>query len=496
MHNSTFQHPVAPGRTVEPGRVSRRRFMGQAACAGFSLSGVLSTLGTLRLFNATLGAQTLPGNDHKALICIFLFGGNDANNMILPTDTAEYSAYAAARGILGIPQNQILPLVGADATGRSYGLHPSLSRLVPHFGSGKLAILRNVGTLVAPVTKAEYVSGGAAIPPYLFSHNDQQAQWQTSVPDSPKKIGWGGRLADLLQTLNASSEISMNISLAGNNYFQIGNEVFQYHVGTSGSIGINEYTSTGTPRMQMFQGLDENLGASYGHLFEAEYADVVNRAIANDTLLKNTLKDVPFYDRAPGTGASSQDQNLFPNARGTDGALSSLGRQLHMILRLIASRNVLSMRRQIFFCSMGGFDTHDDQINDHAYLLGQLGAAMGDFYNATATLGLSDSVTLFTASDFNRTYISNAKGSDHAWGGHQLVLGGAVNGGYYGGMPVLQARGPDDTGSRGSWIPTTSVDEYSATLARWFGVDDANLEMVLPNLGRFAQRDMGFMAGG
>ncbi len=476
---------------------TRRQFLGQAACSGLGLAGLLSTMGTLRLFSSTLSAQTVPaGDDHKALICLFLFGGNDGNNTLVPYDTAGYGAYAAARGILALPRTDLVRLaLPAGGDGREWALHPALAPLTPAFTSGKLAVLGNVGTLVAPITQAEYKSGGAAIPPYLFSHNDQQVQWQTSVPDSVRRVGWGGRLADHLQALNAGSQISMNVSLAGNNFFQVGDEVFQYHVSPEGSIGLSNRDATWAPNPQFKQSTDDVLARSYGHLFEQEYANIMRRAVQNDTLLKSTLATIPRYDRAPGApGYVAGDMDLFPRCRTTTGALTRVAAQLHMILRLTVARGALGLRRQIFFASLGGWDTHDDQLADHSALLAQLGNALADFYAATVTLGIQNQVTTFTASDFNRTYSTNGKGSDHAWGSHHLVLGGAVNGGrIIGRMPVLRSGGPDDTGDRGAWIPGISTDEYSATLARWFGVSDANLPEVLPNIGRFASRDLGFM---
>ncbi|MBC8009760.1 MAG: DUF1501 domain-containing protein [Burkholderiales bacterium] len=476
--------------------LSRREFLGQGACAGLGLAGLLSTIGTLRLFNSTVSAQTVPGDDHKALVCLFLFGGNDGNNTLIPYDAAGYATYAASRGILALPRTNLVRLtLAGGGDGREWALHPSLSPLGPIFDAGKMSVLTNVGTLVAPITQAEYKSGGAAIPPYLFSHNDQQVQWQTSVPDSTKRVGWGGRLADHLQALNAGSQISMNVSLAGNNYFQVGEEVFQYHVTPEGSVGLENRDASWAPFPQANQALDDTLGRSYGHLFEQEYAKVMKRAVRNDALLKTTLAAIPRYDRGPGSpGYQSGDLNLFPRSRTATGALTRVASQLHMILRLIVSNNALALRRQVFFSSLGGWDTHDDQLNDHGALLAQLGNALADFYQATVTLGVSEEVTLFTASDFNRTFSTNGKGSDHAWGSHHLVLGGGVNGGrLVGRMPVLQSGGPDDTGDRGAWIPGISTDEYAATLARWFGVSDANLPLVLPNIGRFARRDLGFM---
>ena len=380
--------------------MSRRKFIGQSACAGLGMSGLLSAMGTLRLFNANLSAQTLPADDYKALICLFMFGGNDANNLIVPTDTAGYNAYSAARGILALPRTGLLSIDPRNGDG-AFGLHPSMSALKTIYDGGKMAFVANVGTLVGPLTKAGYESGGAAVPPYLFSHNDQQVQWQTSVPDSPRKVGWGGRLADLKKSLNGNSQISMNISLAGNNFFQVGNEVFQYYMENDGSVGLHDYHATWAPRPQQAKALRDTLAMSYGHMFEAEYANVMGRAIANDTLMKNTLAAIPSYDEK------------FARSRNPQGVISGIGGQLKMILRLIAARQQLGMHRQIFFCSLGGFDTHDDQLNDQAVLLRLLSNATADFYDATKSLGFSDSVTLFTASDFNRTFSSNGKGSDN-----------------------------------------------------------------------------------
>jgi len=468
----------------KPSSIARRTFLRQAACASIGFSGLYSAMSNLRLMGATLSAQGLPaGDDYKSLVCLFFYGGNDGNNTVVPYDTEHYNAYASARGILGLPRHSLLPLtpLSSGGDGREFAFHPSLTRMQSMFDAGKAAVLTNVGTLVAPITKADYQSGGAAIPPYLFSHNDQQVQWQTSVPDSPKKIGWGGRMADVMAAYNASSNIAMNISIAGNNFFQVGNEAFQYHVTPSGSLGLSQYDATWSPVREQYQALNGVLGLDHDHLFEAEYARIMQRGIANDGLLKSTLASVPEYTE------------YFPSHDPEEGVTRLQG-QLRMILRLIAAREQLGMRRQIFFCSMGGFDTHDAQLTDHASLLSEFSEAVGDFHTATEDLGCANDVTLFTSSDFNRTYSSNGKGSDHAWGSHQFVVGGAVQGGQlYGQMPVTILGGPDDTNSRGAWIPTTSVDEYSATLARWFGVTESEMSRVLPNIGRFANPDLGFL---
>jgi uncharacterized protein (DUF1501 family) len=449
------------------------------------MTGVLSTLGTLRLFNATLSAQGIPQeDDNKSLICLFLFGGNDANNLLIPRDAASYARYSSDRGILALPEENLLPISSLGGDGRQFGLHPSMAPLHGLYQSGKMAMVCNVGTLVAPITKAEYLSGGAAIPPHLFSHNDQQVQWQTSVPDSSKNIGWGGRIADLLNSHNIGANLSMNISIAGSNFFQVGEQVQQYQVTPNGSIGLDGAGYEWAPMPQLFNANSQMLGRSYGHVFEQEYANVMKRGIANDALLKAAITANPL------TGTTGS----FPNSRNAEGELNPVAAQLRMILKIIHARNSLGMKRQIFFAALGGFDTHDAQLTDHAALISHLSKGIADFYQHTEELGIADKVTLYTASDFNRTYNSNGKGSDHAWGGHHMIVGGAVKGGQlYGEVPTLEISGPDDTGNRGSWIPKVSTDEMAATLARWFGVSDSQIPLVLPNIGRFASRDMGFM---
>jgi uncharacterized protein (DUF1501 family) len=468
---------------------TRREFIGQATCAGFSLAGMLSTMGTLRLFNAALSAQTLPSfdNDFKALICLFQYGGNDGNNMIIPTDTSGYAAYALARGALALPSASLNALTLPSGDGRSFGLHPSMPRIAALFNAGKAAAIANVGTLVGPLDKAAYLKGGAAVPRYLFSHSDQSLQWQTSVADSPLKVGWGGRLADMTSALYNSSNISMNISLAGENYFQVGNQVVQYPMSTSGSIGLSSYTSTSTPTKQQYAAVRDVVGNSYGHVFEREYVNVMGRAIGNDTLIKGVLATIPLYNEKFVASTTSGVGTANPT-------LNSVASQLRMILRMIAAQQTLGMKRQIYFVGVGGYDTHDNQITGQAKLLGELDNGLADFNQAVTDLGLASNVTTFTASDFSRTYSGNSAGTDHAWGNHHFVTGGAVKGGQvYGSMPDFTIKGNSDTGSRGSWIPGISTDEYASTLAKWFGVSPANMSMVLPNIGRFSRPDLGFM---
>jgi uncharacterized protein (DUF1501 family) len=445
---------------------TRRTFIRQAACAALTTTGILNTIFDLR----RLSAASLDTSDYKALICLFLFGGNDANNVIVPHDASGYASYAAARGILAIPQASLLPLTLQNGDGRDFGFHPNLPELQALFNQGKLGLVSNVGTLVAPVTRAQYLAGGAAVPSQLFSHADQSVQWQTSVPDVISKTGWGGRMADVLQSLNAGSKISLNISIAGTNTFEVGNTVLPYSISPTGSVGLAGFdgSANANVRLQAFKDL---LALPHNNLFEQAYADTVSRSIAANDLLTSALAGIPTL------------QTVFP--------ASNLGSQLNMIAKLIAARNNLSMKRQIFFFSVGVYDTHGDQLAGQAGLLTELSQGLDAFYNATVELGVASQVTTFTASDFGRTYPTNGSGSDHGWGSHQFVMGGAVQGGrLFGTFPTLAVNGPDDTG-QGRWIPTTSVDEFSATLATWFGVAASDLSTVLPNIGRFAHPNIG-----
>ncbi|MBV9658943.1 MAG: DUF1501 domain-containing protein [Verrucomicrobia bacterium] len=468
--------------------VSRRSFIRQSACAAVGTASIASTVWNLRAIN-NAAAQALPyvssstdpnASETRALVCLFLYGGNDANNFIVPRDATNYAAYAAARGPLALAQSSLLPITTArpDPQGRLFGLHPNVPELQALFNANadptldhKLAIVANVGTLLYPTTKSQYLAGSIPLPPQLFSHADQQIEWQTSIPDQPARSGWGGRLADLLTSFNQANAISMSISLAGANTFQIGNQVFQYQVGTDGSIGLNG--TMGNDNSIRYQALQDLLNLPHQNLFEAEFAKITNRAIANNAILASALANVTI-------------NTVFPSR-------STLASELLMIAKLIAARQTLGQRRQIFFCSVGGYDTHADELNSHTALLAELSASMSAFYKATVELGIQDRVTLFTASDFGRTYQSNGAGSDHAWGSHALVLGGSVKGGdIYGTFPNLTLNGPDDIGE-GRWVPTTSVDEYSGTLARWYGGSGLDLSSVLPNLGRFQHPDLGFM---
>ena len=448
---------------------TRRAFIRQAACAALGTTGLVSTILDLR----KLSAAPLSG-DYKALVCLFLYGGNDANNVLIPNDIAAYNTYAAARGNLASPKNSLNPLAINTGDGRNYGFHPALTELASLFNQGKLTMVANVGTLVAPTTRADYINGTAAVPINLFSHEDQSVQWMTSVPDrADLRTGWGGRTADLAASLNGNSRVSLALSIAGTNTFEVGNTVIPYLISPDGSLGLRGLGSGNPNEGIRIQGFKNLLNLPHNKLFEAAYADTMSRSIAENEVLSSALAGI--------TPLTTQ----FPD--------TELGRQLAMISKLIAARGTLGMQRQIFFCAVGGYDTHGDQLGAQAGLLAELSQGLSAFYNATVELGVEQSVTTFSASDFGRTLPTNGAGSDHGWGSHQFVMGGAVRGNrLYGTFPTLAVNGPDDT-EDGRWIPTTSVDEFSATMARWFGVSDSDLPTVFPNIGRFANPNLGFL---
>lgn len=417
-------------------------------------------------------AQT--ATDHKALVCIFQAGGNDQSNTVVPRSGNGYTTYQQARPSLALSAGDLLALTPTGYSGNPLGLHPSLSGIHSLFNQGRVALMANVGTLVVPTTKAQWNSGSpiVAVPTQLFSHSDQQGAWQTGLPDRSSQTGWQGRMGDLLaSTYNAGSGVSIAMSVAGNNLMQAGNSTVQYQLTTDGAVrvsGLNSLYGTAAGATALRRLMTE----SRSQLLENELNKVSGRAISSEALVSNALNGVSAGVTFPAT---------------------SLGRQLQLVARMIAARGALGQRRQIFFVQQGGYDFHDSLLSDQSARLRELGDAMAAFYAATVALGVSSQVTSFTASDFGRALQHNGRGSDHGWGGHHFVMGGAVQGNrVYGTFPTVALNGPEDAG-QGRLIPTTSVDEYAATLSRWFGVSLSNLPTVLPNIGRFASRDLGFM---
>ena len=486
--------------------ISRRQFIRRAACAGVGTMAMTSAISQLRFMNAAVAQSSI--SSYKALVCIFLQGGNDSNNLIIPTIQSQYNNYAAIRTpVLAIPQSTILGVTSLNPDGNTYGLHPSCPELHTLFGEGKLAFLFNTGTLVYPITRAQYLAGTVKQPPQLFSHADQQTQWQTSIPDQPPTTGWAGRVSDLLNSVQPNAPISLMVTLAGANTFEVGNIVSQYSVSTSGAVNLSlPGTPSGGASANRLPTMMNILGLPYTNLQAQAYAGVVEQAINTGALLNKAISN---------TASATFWTNPFPvkitPPEGGAAFNSTLSPQLEMVARLIAAGNTpvsqggFGMLRQIFFVQVGGYDLHTGQTNysandpsnvlqgAHTNLLAELSQSMYAFQRAMEQLGLSNNVTSFTCSDFSRTFPSNGAGSDHGWGSHHLILGGAVKGQMtYGQFPVQTINGPNDTNT-GRWIPTTAIDEYFATLATWFGVDSANLATVFPNLGRFSSSNLGFV---
>jgi uncharacterized protein (DUF1501 family) len=479
--------------------LTRRGFIRQAACAALGTGALGAAIGDLRFINAAMAQSAMP--DYKALVCIFLSGGNDSNNLIIPTIQSEYDDYAAIRtDLLALPisgaPNVAIPLSPSSSDGHDYGLHPACPELATLFGESKLAVLFNAGTLLFPMTRAQYLSGILEKPPQLFSHSDQVTQWQTSIPDRPPLTGWGGRCADLLAAMQPGAPISMSVTLTGANTFEVGNIISQYSVTTSGAINLSSVSGA------RLQSLTNILNLPYLNLQVQAYADVGEHAIQTGGLLNSAISTTS----AASYWAVPFSTNITSPTGGT-AFNSSLASQLRMVARMIEAGNRsvanggFGMKRQIFFCSVGGYDTHSGQtpgpgqttVGSHANLLAELSQGMFAFQRAMEQLGLSNNVTTFTASDFGRTFPANGEGSDHGWGSHHLIMGGAVNGRKtYGRFPTLAVNGPDDTNT-GRWIPTTAIDQYFATLATWFGVDSGNLNTVFPNLNRFSTPNLGFV---
>ncbi|HET7844515.1 MAG TPA: DUF1501 domain-containing protein [Xanthomonadales bacterium] len=466
---------------------SRREFINKALCATASSALFPSLLGKLSLAQAATGPQ-LAGTGYRALVCLYLYGGNDAFNMMVPRDASHYATYAATRSALALPQAGILPInpTVAPADGAQYGLHPRMSALRDVFESGKAAIVANVGPLLYPITRAQFENGTVPVPAQLSSHSDQQFLWQTPRADAVDRTGWGGRLADIFAATNANPILSMNISLDGENVYQAGVDVSPYFMNPGGAESI--WPIEGQWNARRRAAFDALYARSYAHPFERAWVQKMSRTREVSAQLESALEAVPV-DQAPFNLFDAAWQGL-PTPRD----VPWFARQLQMVARLLAVRGTLQMSRQIFFVGMGGFDTHATQLVDHGELMEDLALALKSFQQVMTALGISDRVTTFTASEFGRSLTRNNDGTDHGWGSHHIVVGGTVNGRrIYGRPPSLLADGnPDDTGY-GQVIPTTSVDQYAATLAKWYGLADSDRATIFPNLGRFATPDLGFM---
>ena len=443
--------------------------------------GALSTFGLasrLDLVNLVAAANAQQAADYKALVCVFMFGGNDGNNTVVPIDSAGYAQYAAVRPAtsgINLAQASLLPIQPVNI-GTPFGLHPAMPEVQTLFTQRKLAILGNVGTLVQPITKAQYAAG--IRPESLYSHSDQQAQWQSSISEAASGTGWGGRIADKLASMNAASSFPVITSLDGTVLFTIGSQTAPLAIPVSGSFALAGYNGSAASNARL-AAVQQLLAQPSGNVFVTG----ANKIGAQALHLSATVN--PILANANSTVAP-----IFAPLR------SSIASQLFQTAKMIEARAVTGAKRQIFFVQLGSFDTHGDQLNRQQALFADLSPALKAFYDATAALGVSGQVTTFTLSDFGRTFQpASGGGTDHAWGSHHFIIGDAVKGGaFYGDYPQLLLGGPSDAETEGRWLPTTAVDQYGATLASWFGVAPADLGLVFPNLAKFATADVGFMS--
>ncbi len=455
-------------------KTSRRAFvqrLGQLGLAGAAAPWALNL--------AALGeasAQSSGATDYKALVCVFLYGGNDHWNTVVPFDVASHAAYQRIRTGIALQRDALAataltPVAGQPALpdGRQVALAPELAPLKTLFDAGRLGVLFNVGTLVQPVTKAQYTAGNVPLPPKLFSHNDQQSVWQSSQPEGSTS-GWGGRMGDLFMAGNGKTTFTC-VNASGNAVFMSGRQAVQYQVSSTGAVAMRGLSAPLFGSQACSDALRQLVTAPHAHLMRSEYTRITARAIEAQASLSQALTAAPALTTA------------FPT-----GGLSA---QLQMVARMIGARQALGARRQIFFVSLGGFDLHDFLLTQHPGLLTQLADSFKAFNAAMDELGVAQQVTTFTASDFGRTLSSNGDGSDHGWGSHHFIMGGAVQGGrFHGRLPEIAVNGPEDVG-QGRLIPTTAVDQLAATLALWMGISVSDLPQVLPYIGNFGTRDLG-----
>ena len=449
---------------------SRREFLRRASA--LSVAGSATPLVVNLAAMSAASAQTMPA-DFKALVCVFLYGGNDHSNTIVPFDNANYQLYAQSRTNLALAQNTLLPLTtptNPSMVGRQVAMRPEMAPLKAIYDQGKAAVLANIGPMRAPMTMAQYRNNSVPRPMGLFSHNDQQSDWQSFGPEGTR-IGWGGRMGDLFASANSYQNVTA-ISTSGAAVFVSGSSVAQLQLGNNGAQGIpalqanaNVFSTTSASAP-----LKDIMTAASSHVLANDYNKIVKRSTEAAAAINTALGAVTLTTQFPGTG---------------------LGNQMRNVARMIAARQALGARRQVFHVSIGGFDQHSGLVAGHGPLWTQISAAMAAFYNATVELGIANNVTAFTASDFGRTLDSNGQGSDHGWGAHHMVVGGAIKGGeMYGTWPDTVLRGPNDVG-RGNLLPTTSVDQLVGTFATWFGVPSGSMKDVIPNATNWPSLDLG-----
>jgi len=456
---------------------ARRHFLKKLAF-GIGSASILATQSKLQLMQSAMAMSTDYSGftDHKSLVCIFLFGGNDSYNMLVPYEQAAYDQYSGVRSNLSITRDSLLPL-----TGNEYALHPSMPDLQALFNQNNLAVMGNVGPLVEPTSRITYQNKSVQLPADLFSHNHQQEFWETgtTAKASTHPPGWGGRMIDMLITANADQTNPALFSLSGNSVWQRGEKPLDFVLNpNSGVERIKAYIDKDWPRYR------RSRIAAWQKILQQSSSSLLNQQLSN-TYIRTDERIGTLYDQY---SQAPEITTVFPEE-------GSFGKQLSTVAKMISIRESLGMKRQIFFVGLGGWDTHGNQLVDHAQRLATLNAGMNSFYKATEELGVKDSVTTFTASEFGRTLSINGDGTDHAWAGHHLVMGGAVDGGkVHGEMPQLILDGPDDAGDTGRIVPKYGIDQYGATLGKWMGMTDSDLLEIFPNLGNFNQYDLGFMA--
>lgn len=451
------------GHTHAP---ARRNFLKMSArLAALGLTGL--GFGPSRSFFVREAVAAARVADYKALVCIYMIGGNDSNNLIVPVDTARYTAYQTLRGNLALPASRLIGPI-PDPSGNPYALHSAMPELLQLYSTGHLAFVLNSGALNQPMTRQQYQQSRAAAPPNLFSHSDQTTQAQAGS-STDTTTGWGGRLLDIF---NATDSLS-SVSLSSAALFLQGVDVRGNVIPPGASLGLSGMSfSPAQASDARRQAVNAMLALDNGNPIR----EAANRAFADGLQLADTIQ---------ASGNLPPLSAPFPT--------TSLGNQLKEVARLIRVRSQMGPGRQVFFCSVGGFDTHSSQDGTHTSLLQQLSQAMYAFAFATLDLGVAQNVTTFTQSEFSRTMQSNGSGTDHAWGSHQIVVGGAVRGGIYGQMPTLAFSGPSDANNRGVWIPTISNAQIGATLGRWFGATQSELAWAFPNITQFPNADVGFM---
>ena len=454
---------------------SRRAFLKRSSMLAMAGAAAPWALNLAAMSEASAATAT----DYKALVCVFLYGGNDYGNTLIPYDSARYALYQGMRPTAAYTQAQLAATVlnpgVALSGGLQYAIAPELAPLLPIFNAGKMGVMLNVGTLVQPTTKAQYTAGNTPLPPRLFSHNDQQSVWQSSSPEGASS-GWGGRMGDLFESGNGNAVFTC-INVASNAVYLSGKVATQYQVSPKGPVALAGLSKPLFGSTACSAALQNLVTASSTNVFENEYTRVTARSLSAGSALTAALAAGPTINTP------------FPPP-GTNG----LADQLALVARMISTADAVGAKRQVFFVSMGGFDTHDGLATLHPGLLTSVADALSAFYAATNELGVANQVTTFTASDFGRTLTAN-DGSDHGWGSMHFMLGGAVNGGrFYGTPPVVANGGPDDVG-QGRLLPSTSVDQYAATMGKWLGISDTDLLGVLPNLANWnaSQRNLGFV---